>query len=154
MKEKDKKITRRRYLEIFGKLSVVASVVAVAFGAIKAFIPQVLYEPPSKFKIGKPDDFPEGITFLSWHKLYIFRKGTDFHIVSAICTHLNCVADWKSDQREFYCSCHGSVFSKDGVHLAGPAPRPLSWHPISFAPDGNLVVETEKQVTQEYKFSI
>ncbi len=154
MKEKESKISRRLFLEVFGKLSVVVALVAEAFGALKAFIPQVLYEPPSKFKIGKPDDFPEGITFLSQYKLYIFRNGNDFHAVSAICTHLNCVADWKPDHREFFCSCHGSVFSEDGVNLEGPAPKPLTWHPLSFAPDGNFVVETDKQVTQEYKYSI
>ena len=149
MSENKNKITPRLFLEIVGKLSVVVALVAEAFGALKAFIPQVLYEPSSKFKIGKPDDFPDGITFLPQHKLYIFRKGNDFHAVSAICTHLNCVADWKPDQREFYCSCLGSVFSKDGINLSGPAPKPLSWHPLSFAPDGNFFVETDKQVTQE-----
>jgi cytochrome b6-f complex iron-sulfur subunit len=154
MRENENKITRRLFLEIIGKLSVVVALVAEAFGALKAFIPQVLYEPPSKFKIGKPDDFPEGITFLSQHKLYIFRDGNDFRSVSAICTHLNCVADWKPDQHEFYCSCHGSVFSKDGINLSGPAPKPLSWFPLSFAPDGNFIVETDRQVTQEYKYSL
>ncbi|MFQ5865196.1 MAG: ubiquinol-cytochrome c reductase iron-sulfur subunit [bacterium] len=152
--EKDTKITRRFFLEVFGKAAVVVAVLAEAFGAIKAFIPQVLYEPPSKFKIGKPEDFPEGITFLSKYKLYIFRKGNDFNAVSAICTHLNCVADWKPEEREFYCSCHGSVFSEDGTNVAGPAPRPLSWHPLSLSPDSNLVVETNKQVSHDYKFSL
>ena len=150
----DKKISRRHYLEIFGKLSVITTIAAVALGAVKAFIPKVLYEPSAKFKIGKPADFPEGITFLSKYKLYIFRNGNDFHAVSAICTHLNCVADWKPDQQEFYCSCHGSVFAEDGVNLEGPAPRPLIWHPLSFAPDGNFFIETNKQVTSEYKYSL
>lgn len=154
MKEKDSKVTRRFFVEIFGKASVVIAVFAEAFGAIKAFIPQVLYEPPTKFKIGRPDDFPEGITFLSKHKLYIFRTGNDFHTISAICTHLNCVTDWKPDQRDFYCSCHGSVFSEDGTNIAGPAPRPLAWYSLSFAPDGNLVVETHKQVTHDYRFTV
>jgi Rieske Fe-S protein len=154
MKEKGSKMPRRFFLEIFGKVSVIVALLAEAFGAIKAFIPQVLYEPPSKFKIGKPDDFSEGITFLSNPKLYIFRNGNDFHAVSAVCTHLNCVADWKPDQREFYCSCHGSVFSEAGTILAGPAPKPLSWHPLSFAPDGNFVIETDKQVPHEYRLSL
>ncbi len=154
VRQRGSKITRRLFLEILGKVSVVIALVAEAFGAIKAFIPQVLYEPPSKFKIGKPDDFPEGITFLPQHNLYIFRTRNDFQSVSAVCTHLNCVADWKPDQREFYCSCHGSVFSEDGTNLSGPAPRPLSRYSLSLAPDRNLVVETNKEVTQDYKFSL
>ena len=154
MKEKARKINRRVFLEISGKISVILALIVQAFGAIKAFLPQVLYEPPSRFKIGKPDDFSEGITFLSEYKLYIFREDNDFHVVSAICTHLDCIADWKPDEKEFFCSCHGSVFSEEGVNLTGPAPRPLSWHPLALSPDGNLIVETGKQVSNEYKFSI
>ncbi len=153
MKE-ESKITRRFFLEVSGKLAVVAALFAEAFGAIKAFIPQVLYEPPSKFKIGKPDDFPDGITFLADHKLYVFRKENEFHVVSAICTHLKCVADWKPDQQQFYCSCHGSVFSEDGENIGGPAPKPLAWYPLSFAPDGNFVVDTGEKVEKYYKFTI
>jgi Rieske Fe-S protein len=154
MREKEGKVPRRFFLEVFGKASVVVALLAEAFGAIKAFIPQVLYEPPSKFKIGKPDDFPDGITFLPEHKLYIFRIANEFHVVSATCTHLKCLADWKPDRREFYCSCHGSVFSENGANTGGPAPRPLSWYPLSFAPDGNFVVDTGQKVEQYYRFTI
>lgn len=152
--EDERKITRRFFLGILGKVSIIGALLAEAIGAIKAFIPQVLYEPPSAFKVGKPDDFPGGITFLPEHKLYLFRDGSDFHVVSALCTHLNCVVDWKQDQKQFYCSCHGSVFSKDGVNLSGPAPKPLVWYPLSLAPDGNLVVDSGKEVKQDYRFSV
>lgn len=154
MKEKGNNITRRLFLEVSGKLSVVVALCAEAFGAIKAFIPQVLYEPPSKFKIGKPDDYSDGVTFLPEHRLYIFRQGNEFHVVAATCTHLKCVTEWKPEQREFYCSCHGSVFSEDGTNIGGPAPKPLSWHPLSIAPDGNFLVDTGKKVEQYYKFTI
>lgn len=139
---------------ILGKLSILAALLAEAIGALKAFIPQVLYEPPPRFKVGKAENFPEGITFLPEHKLYVFRDGNDFHAISAVCTHLFCVVDWKPDQQEFYCSCHGSVFSKDGMNLSGPAPKPLPWFALAMAPDGNLIVDSKEQVSQDYKFSI
>ena len=137
-----------------GKLSILIALLAEAVGAIKAFIPSVLYEPPSKFKVGKPDDFPEGITFLSGHRVYIFRTGNDFRAVSAICTHLYCVVDWRPDQNEFYCSCHGSRFSQEGINISGPAPKPLPWYQLSLAPDGSLNVDSKEAVKQDYKFSI
>jgi cytochrome b6-f complex iron-sulfur subunit len=148
------KITRRIFFEVAGKVSVVAALMAEAFGAVKAFIPQVLYEPPSTFKIGKPDDFPDGVTFVAEHKLYVFRNGNEFHILSATCTHLKCVTEWKPDAKQFYCSCHGSVFSGNGTNIAGPAPKPLAWHPLAIAPDGNFLVDTRKTVEQYYKFTI
>ncbi len=153
-RKEERKITRRFFFGILGKVSILSAVFAEAIGAFKAFIPQVLYEPPSKFKIGKPDDFPEGITFLPEHRLFIFRKEDDFHVISAVCTHLYCVVDWKSDQQEFYCSCHGSIFSKDGTNLTGPAPKPLPWYALSLAPDGSLVVDSKEPVDQDYLFSL
>ena len=154
MKQGKTKITRRFFLGLLGKLSILTALLAEAVGAIKAFIPQVLYEPPSKLKVGKADEFPEELTFLPEFKLYIFRKGNDFHAVSAVCTHLYCVVDWKPDRQKFFCSCHGSAFSKDGINLAGPAPKPLPWFALSLASDGHLVVDSQKQVGQDYKFSI
>jgi len=152
--EKERKITRRFFFSVLGKASILIALLFEAVGAIKAFIPQVLYEPPSKFKIGKPDDFPEGITFLPEHKLYIFRDGNDFHSISAVCTHLYCVVDWKPDQNEFYCSCHGGVFSQNGTNLLGAPPKPLPWYALSLAPDGNLFVDSKEFVTQDYRFSL
>lgn len=154
MKQDETKVTRRFFLGLLGKLSILTALLAEAAGAIKAFIPQVLYEPPSKFKVGKTDEFPEGLTFLPESKLYIVRKGNDFHAISAVCTHLYCVVDWKPDRQDFSCSCHGSVFSKEGINLAGPAPKPLPWFALSLASDGHLVVDSQKQVGQDYKFSI
>lgn len=139
---------------ILGKLSILAALLAEAFGALKAFIPQVLYEPPLKFKAGKAEDFPEGLTFLPEHKLYVFREKDSFHAISAVCTHLYCVVDWKPDRQEFICSCHGSAFSKDGLNLSGPAPKPLPWFALSLAPDGSLVVDSKELVGQDYEFSI
>lgn len=154
MKKSGIKTTRRFFLEISGKVSVGVALLAQAYGAIKAFIPTVLYEPPSKFKIGKPGDFPIGITFLPERTMYIFRKGDDFRAISAVCPHLNCIVDWKPDEKQFFCSCHGSVFSKDGTNLSGPAPRPLSWYPLSLSFDSHLVVETDKQVSGNDKLSL
>jgi len=146
--------TRRIFLEVVGKGSILIAFFATIYGAVKALIPSVLYEPPSKFKIGKPDDFPIGITFLAENKLYIIRKGNDYRAISAMCTHLNCLADWKQDKNQFFCSCHGSVFSQNGNNIAGPAPKPLSWHPVSLAFDSHLVVDTDKQVSQNYKLTL
>ncbi len=150
----ERKYSRRLFLEIAGKGSILIAVVAQIYGSIRAFIPSVLYEPPSKFKIGKPDDFPIGTTFLPENKLYIFRKGKDYRAISAMCTHLNCIADWKQDKSQFFCSCHGSVFSQNGDNIAGPAPKPLFWHPLSLAFDGHIVVDTDKQVSQNYKMTL
>jgi menaquinol-cytochrome c reductase iron-sulfur subunit len=53
-----------------------------------------------------------------------------FAIFSPICPHLGCRYNYNSDAGKFLCPCHGSEFSKDGEHLAGPAERGLDPLPL------------------------
>jgi menaquinol-cytochrome c reductase iron-sulfur subunit len=65
-----------------------------------------------------------------------FSEGTydivtmNFVIFSPICPHLGCQPQWHDDAQRFQCPCHGSQFTLDGEHVAGPAPRGLD--PLPF----------------------
>jgi Rieske Fe-S protein len=54
----------------------------------------------------------------------------NFVILSPICPHLGCRPDWHDDVNRFQCPCHGSQFSFEGEHLAGPAPRGMDPLPL------------------------
>jgi glycine/D-amino acid oxidase-like deaminating enzyme/nitrite reductase/ring-hydroxylating ferredoxin subunit len=47
------------------------------------------------------------------------------HEMSALCTHLQCVIRWNSEERSWDCPCHGSRFAPTGEVLTGPAIYPL-----------------------------
>lgn len=53
------------------------------------------------------------------------ENGTDFLVLSNICTHLGCRVRWVEDQGGFFCPCHNAVFESDGSVREGPPPRPL-----------------------------
>ncbi len=63
-------------------------------------------------------------------------------VLSSICPHLGCTVQWQANRERFYCPCHGSVYSKDGKHVAGPAPRGMDPLPTEVQ-DGNLMVHFE-----------
>jgi hypothetical protein len=44
-------------------------------------------------------------------------------------------------ERSFLDGCHGSLFSLDGLHLAGPGLRGLNRFPVGYLPDGSVVVD-------------
>jgi len=62
------------------------------------------------------------------HGGYAIRKSEDpkdILILNSRCTHLGCTVNWKEEAQAFVCPCHDAKFSKEGVVLGGPPPRPL-----------------------------
>ncbi len=112
-------------------------------------VPNVLYEPDSRFKALKPEDYPEGPTFMANLRVFLFRKGNSFRAASAVCTHLGCITNWKADEGLIACPCHGSKFTQAGDKTAGPAPRALPRFAMSLDDQGSLVVDKSVIVGEE-----
>jgi menaquinol-cytochrome c reductase iron-sulfur subunit len=162
--------TRRSWLDKVGVGVIVAAVAGQAYALLRSLAPNVLYEPAKRFKAGAVDQFPEGATFLEDKRLFIFREQRSFYAISAVCTHLGCTVKLVNlnqpqrvtsggraieEQREFHCPCHGSKYYADGTNYAGPAPRPLAWHPLEVSPDdGQLVVNLGATVTRDFRLRV
>ncbi|MHB1023136.1 MAG: QcrA and Rieske domain-containing protein [Acidobacteriaceae bacterium] len=75
--------------------------------------------------------------------VYVERKADGTcRVLSSICPHLGCSVSWQQGRNEFFCPCHGSVFSRDGKRLAGPTPRGMD--PLSTKEEkGDLLVHYE-----------
>ncbi|MFQ5666979.1 MAG: ubiquinol-cytochrome c reductase iron-sulfur subunit [Candidatus Binatia bacterium] len=143
---------RRNILRMLGKGSVALAFLAQAGAALRAFVPNVLYEPLKRFKVRRPNAYPQGVTFDNNHRLFVVREDEAFHVISGVCTHLGCTVQWRGG--EFDCPCHGSRFDAQGKVLGGPAPRPLPWYALARSPDGFLVVDTATIVASGYRFLV
>jgi menaquinol-cytochrome c reductase iron-sulfur subunit len=78
------------------------------------------------------------------HVVWVIKHSdTDLTVFSPICPHLGCHIKWSAENGQFFCPCHGSVFSENGTVLAGPAPRPLDTLPYRVE-DGELLVRWER----------
>ena len=135
-------VTRRDFLNevTMGALGIAGlGSVAVTY---QYFSPNVLFEPSTTFRAGNPDLYPvHSVTFLQDQQVYIVRMPDGFYAVSAVCTHLGCITQWKPDADMIACPCHGSKFHPDGVKIEGPAPWPLPHFAISLTADGELIVD-------------
>jgi len=161
---------RRAFLTWLTAGIVSLGVIVAGWPFLRSLFPNVLYEPPKRFKVGAPEDFQQGVTYIEKHRLYVFKDGTSFHVISAVCSHLGCTVKYapykhKEEQTirkltidsggEFHCPCHGSKFYGEGTNYSGPAPRPLSWHPVELsAADGQLVVDLGLQVDREFRLVV
>ncbi len=104
--------------------------------------PNVLFEPSTTFRAGSPDLFPlDSVSYLQDQQVYIVRTKEGFYAVSAVCTHLGCITQWKPEADLIACPCHGSKFKADGTKVEGPAPRSLPHFSITLTADGELRVD-------------
>lgn len=153
--ENSGKPSRRRFLELLGKFSFFAGFAGICTSTLRFMLPNVLYEPPTSFIIGKVKDFPpSSVTFLEDGRLFIFRQAEGMFAVSSVCTHLGCNVRWDEQREGFECPCHGSSFDRNGKNTTGPAPRPLKWYELTLVSDGNLQIDTRSEVDNNFRLRV
>ncbi len=137
--------SRRALLRQLGWSGIVMFAASNFIGACRLFFPRTVFEPPSRFKAGLPDDFAPGTVSAKFQEKYrvwiVRREDGSFLALKAECTHLGCTPDWLTGQKKFKCPCHGSGFRMGGQNFEGPAPRPLDRVKIALAADGQLLVD-------------
>lgn len=125
-------------------------------GLARFMFPNILTEPPSRFKVGFPANFPAGMVetkFKAQFGVWVVNTEYDgqpqIFALKSVCTHLGCTPNWLDAEQKFKCPCHGSGFYIDGVNFEGPAPRPLERYAIQVADDGQLEVDKSKTFQEE-----
>ncbi|MBI4321914.1 MAG: ubiquinol-cytochrome c reductase iron-sulfur subunit [Chloroflexi bacterium] len=148
-------ISRRKFLGLVGLAGIVGSMGIATLATVRSLVPNVLYEPSTRFRAGKLQDFTLGsITFIKEKKVYIQRDEKGLFAMSAICTHLGCTVPWLEANGHFECPCHGGKYHRDGHNFAGPPPRPLDRLKIELDAIGRVTVDTAKVVDGEYRLNV
>jgi cytochrome b6-f complex iron-sulfur subunit len=139
-----------------GFSTLTATLTLWTLGVARFMFPNVLTEPPSRFKVGFPSDFPPGFVderfkaqFGVWVVNGEYNGQRQIYALRTVCTHLGCTPNWLEAEQKFKCPCHGSGFYKDGINFEGPAPRPLERYAIRIADDGQLEIDKSKLFQEE-----
>jgi cytochrome b6-f complex iron-sulfur subunit len=152
---------RRAFIMGFSALAVgftalSATIAAWTLGSVRFMFPNILREPPSRFTVGRPDQFAPGqveekfkAQFGVWIVNTEYRGEQQIFALKSVCTHLGCTPNWLEAEQKFKCPCHGSGFYKDGINFEGPAPRPLERYAISLAPNGEIQVDKSRTFQEE-----
>jgi cytochrome b6-f complex iron-sulfur subunit len=145
----DREMSRRRALLLLGGGALAAAGLGTAITGMKYLRPNVLFEPATKFAVGRAADLaPGSVLDLPKRKLFVVRSEAGFYAMSSVCTHLGCMVQHQTRQdasEAFFCPCHGSRFDGQGNVVGGPAPRPLDRVEITID-GGRLVVDTSRVV--------
>ncbi len=130
--------SRREFMSLgfwmVGLVSVLWTLLSVKF-----MFPNVLREPPSKFKA----------QFKVWIANSEYNGQQEIYALKSVCTHLGCTPNWLEAEQKFKCPCHGSGFYMDGINFEGPAPRPLERYAIRLAADGQIEIDSSRTFQEE-----
>jgi len=136
---------RRDVFSAAGWAGLFVVIMTGLMGFVRYMFPRVLFEPPTTFRAGAPEEYAVGAVnekFKKDQRVWIVRQEDGrFYALLAICTHLGCTPNWFATENKFKCPCHGSGFRRDGTNYEGPAPRPLDRIKLFVTSEGQLVVD-------------
>jgi Rieske Fe-S protein len=108
------------------------------FASVASFVYPVLryLVPPRVANLGGDEVVASKTGEIKPNSAKIFRFGThpallivtaegEYKALSAVCTHLGCTVQYRSDLREIWCACHNGIYDLNGRNVSGPPPRPL-----------------------------
>jgi cytochrome b6-f complex iron-sulfur subunit len=120
---------------------------------IALFYPIYNYlEPPeaedvkvSQMDIGNVDamekDSGKIIKFGNKPVLVLRRANGEYAAFGAICTHLDCIVQYRQDYGQIYCACHNGRYDLNGKNVSGPPPAPLPRYGVSIKGENVIIFE-------------
>jgi cytochrome b6-f complex iron-sulfur subunit len=121
---------RRRLVEMILGGGVFASIAAFVYPVLRYLVP------PPVADLGGDEVVAAKVGDLKPNSGKIFRFGSrpalllmtaegEYRAISAVCTHLGCTVQYRSDLHLIWCACHNGMYDLNGRNISGPPPRPL-----------------------------
>ena len=134
---------RRRFLNLILGSGVLAFLGSALYPILRFVIPPAQSEAvQSSVVAALVDELApnEGKTFRFGSRpgLLVRLATGDYKAYSAVCPHLNCTVQYRSDLSQIWCACHNGMFNLNGEVLSGPPPSPLDTYEVAVR--GNEIV--------------
>jgi cytochrome b6-f complex iron-sulfur subunit len=143
----NRELNRRAFFAKIGLGSLGIAAIGTAGFAYQFLSPNVLYEPSPIVNLGKPEDYAmDSVTMDPNAGIYLVHTTEGYFALSAVCTHLGCLTVWNQEAGMIKCPCHGSEFTRTGVKIEGPAPKPLPWLRTWVSDEGELMVDRSTDI--------
>lgn len=130
------KSNRRDFLNILLSGGFIAWLGSLLFPIFKYLEPPEVEEVKvSNVKIGGVDDMEKDsgkIIKFGNKPVIVIRKPTgDYLAFGAVCTHLDCIVQYRKDLGQIYCACHNGHYDLNGRNISGPPPAPLPKYSVT-----------------------
>ncbi|HKP36085.1 MAG TPA: Rieske (2Fe-2S) protein [Pyrinomonadaceae bacterium] len=136
--------SRRHFLDYLLGTSVVATLGAILYPIFEFMSPpQVIESTESSVVAAKLSEVPANsgkiFKFGSKPGIIVRTESGELKACSAVCTHLECIVQYRPDIKHIWCACHNGHYSVDGKNISGPPPRPLEEYKVNTRGDDIVV---------------
>mgnify|MGYP001032082373 CR=1 FL=1 len=142
--QSDAATTRRSVLNYLLGASTVATLAAILYPIIRFMVPPRVVESSASSVVAakvneiKPND-GKIFKFGSKPGILIQTAVGEYRAFSAICTHLDCTVQFRSDEKLIWCACHNGRYDLTGKNISGPPPRPREEFKVNVRGDEIIV---------------
>ena len=131
---------RRSFLNYLLGTSIGATLIAIFYPITRFLVPpQVIEAAQNSVVAGKVSELAVNsgkiFKFGSQPGILVRTASGEFKALSATCTHLDCIVQYRPDQKQIWCACHNGQYSLNGKNLGGPPPRPLEEYVVNVTGD-------------------
>lgn len=126
----DSVVNRRTFIDVLLGIGLIGAVVSFLYPALKFILPPRVAEAMEQMVVaGKLGELApnSGKIFKFGRRpgLLINTPSGELRAFDAICTHLQCTVQYRSDFEDIWCACHNGHYDLFGKNISGPPPRPL-----------------------------
>src|ERR1051326_2330966 len=134
---------RRSFLDYLLGSSAIATLGAIFYPILRFMSPPQIVESAENSVIAaKLSEVPpnSGKIFKFGNKpgILVHTASGEFKAFSAVCTHLECIVQYKEDTKQIWCACHNGQYNLSGQDVGRPRPGPLEGFKVN--PRGDDVV--------------
>jgi Rieske Fe-S protein len=133
--------TRRRFINWVLSTSAGCLVLSLLYPATRYLIPPAVGESTAATVTLPitPDELTpntgEIFKFGSRPGILIRTPDGELRAFEAMCTHLDCIVQYRDDVSRIWCACHNGFYDLNGTNIQGPPPRPLEQFAVNVQED-------------------
>ncbi len=144
----NKKNKRRDFLGMLLGGGFFAWIISLFYPVLKYLDPPKVEEVKvSSVKIGAVEDMEKDsgkiIKFGNKPVIVVRKPEGEYIAFAGVCTHLDCIVQFRKDYEQIYCACHNGRYDLNGRNVSGPPPAPLKRFGVTIKDDQVIVFEEE-----------
>lgn len=135
----------RRWVNLLLGAGVLATIASFIYPAIRYVIPPPVTESTNlsvvAARVGElKENASKVFKFGSTPAILIRTADGNYRAFTAVCTHLGCTVQYRTDLHEIWCPCHNGIYNLQGRNISGPPPRPLAQYQVHIQGEDIVVV--------------